>query len=68
MIKNDNKPGITPKDVLKQIDYEHIKEHIPNPEYDFVDFFCGAGGMSYCNAFCQTKVGERATPYNAYAR
>ena len=47
MIKNDNKPGITPNDVLEQIDYEHIKEHIPNPEYDFVDFFCGAGGMSY---------------------
>ena len=36
MIKNDNKPGITPKDVLKQIDYEHIKEHIPELYYRFL--------------------------------
>ncbi len=42
-----NRPGISPEDVLKQIDYEHIKKDIPEPEYDFVDFFCGAGGMSY---------------------
>lgn len=42
-----NRPGISPEDVLKQIDYENIKKDIPEPEYDFVDFFCGAGGMSY---------------------
>ncbi len=42
-----NRPGTTPEDVLKQIDYDNIKKDIPAPEYDFVDFFCGAGGMSY---------------------
>ncbi len=47
MSESVNRPGISPEDVLKQIDYEHIKEDIPDPEYDFVDFFCGAGGMSY---------------------
>ena len=42
MIKNDNKPGITPKDVLKQIDYEHIKEHIPNEKPVFFIYTHGA--------------------------
>lgn len=36
-----------PEDVLKQINYEQIKKDIPDTEYDFVDMFCGAGGMSY---------------------
>lgn len=47
MSKNQDRPGITPEEVLKQIDYEKIKSDIPEQEYDFVDFFCGAGGMSY---------------------
>ena len=47
MSNSQNRPGISPEDVLKQIDYENIKKDIPEPEYDFVDFFCGAGGMSY---------------------
>ena len=47
MSEFQNRPGISPEDVLKQIDYENIKKDIPEPEYDFVDFFCGAGGMSY---------------------
>lgn len=49
LIMNDmiKKPGITAEDVLQQIDYEGIKNDIPNATYDFVDFFCGAGGMSY---------------------
>lgn len=42
-----NKPGITPEDVLQQINYDSIKDAIPKQTYDFVDFFCGAGGMSY---------------------
>lgn len=41
------KPGYSPSSVLKQINYEHIKNLIPNKTYDFVDFFCGCGGMSY---------------------
>lgn len=39
--------GITPVDVLKDIKYTELKSSIPNKTYDFVDFFCGAGGMSY---------------------
>ena len=27
--------------------WKNIKKDIPEQEYDFVDFFCGAGGMSY---------------------
>lgn len=41
------KPGITAQDVLARIGYERWSDQIPNKEYDFVDFFCGAGGMSY---------------------
>lgn len=41
------RPGIAPEDVLQQIDYDAIRGAIPNQTYDFVDFFCGAGGMSY---------------------
>ena len=44
---NIKRPGITPQDVLERIDYTHIANLIPNKEYDFVDMFCGAGGMSY---------------------
>lgn len=39
--------GFTPEAVLKQIKYTEIEEMIPNATYDFVDFFCGCGGMSY---------------------
>lgn len=41
------KPGISAKDVLERIGYTQWSDQIPNKEYDFVDFFCGAGGMSY---------------------
>lgn len=41
------KPGITAESVLNRIDYKNIADLIPKKEYDFVDFFCGAGGMSY---------------------
>lgn len=41
------RPGISPEDVLKQINYAKIAELIPDKTYDFVDFFCGCGGMSY---------------------
>lgn len=47
MSETRQRPGISAEDVLEQIDYEIIKNDIPNKEYDFVDFFCGAGGMSY---------------------
>lgn len=47
MKKIRQRPGISAEDVLEQIDYDNIKNDIPNKEYDFVDFFCGAGGMSY---------------------
>lgn len=39
--------GISPEAVLEQINYNVIKDLIPNACYDFVDFFCGCGGMSY---------------------
>ena len=42
-----NKPGYSPEDVLQQIGYDDFAALIPNETYDFVDFFCGAGGMSY---------------------
>lgn len=41
------RPGYAPEDVLRQINYEGIRGLIPNAQYDFVDLFCGAGGMSY---------------------
>lgn len=47
MRKDGNKKGVSAQDVLDRIDYTHIADLIPNPEYDFVDMFCGAGGMSY---------------------
>lgn len=47
MRKDGNKKGVSAQDVLDRIDYIHIADLIPNPEYDFVDMFCGAGGMSY---------------------
>ena len=47
MSDQQSKPGITPEDVLQQIEYNNIRDVIPNQTYDFVDFFCGAGGMSY---------------------
>lgn len=40
-------PGFSPQCVLEQIHYQEIADQIPNATYDFVDFFCGAGGMSY---------------------
>ncbi|EXG84525.1 DNA-methyltransferase Dcm [Clostridium sp. ASBs410] len=39
--------GISPEEVLEQIHYPEIAGLIPNQQYDFVDFFCGCGGMSY---------------------
>lgn len=42
-----NKPGITAQAVLERINYDEWADRIPKREYDFVDFFCGAGGMSY---------------------
>ena len=47
MNKLNEKPGITAQDVLERINYKGIADLIPQKEYDFVDFFCGAGGMSY---------------------
>lgn len=47
MSESIKKPGITAQDVLLRIGYEQWADLIPNKEYDFVDFFCGAGGMSY---------------------
>lgn len=41
------KAGISAEAVLQEIGYEEFKNDIPNKTYDFVDFFCGAGGMSY---------------------
>lgn len=47
MSDSTEKPGYLPEDVLQQIHYNEIAERIPNATYDFVDLFCGAGGMSY---------------------
>lgn len=47
MNKLNEKPGVTAQDVLERINYNGIADLIPQKEYDFVDFFCGAGGMSY---------------------
>lgn len=44
---NKKRHGITPVDVLEDINYIELSTLIPNETYDFVDFFCGAGGMSY---------------------
>lgn len=44
---SSEKPGYTAEEVLKQINYSQISKKIPKATYDFVDFFCGAGGMSY---------------------
>lgn len=42
------KPGFSPEDVLEQIGYfDRLEALIPEQQYDFVDLFCGAGGMSY---------------------
>lgn len=41
------KPGTSPEAVLERICYNQWADQIPDKEYDFVDFFCGAGGMSY---------------------
>lgn len=49
------KPGISVEEILENIHYKQIEDQIPNPTYDFVDFFCGCGGMSY--GF--HKIGER---------
>lgn len=45
--KNTARPGISPEEVLKEVNYAEFEKDIPKPTYDFVDFFCGAGGMSY---------------------
>ena len=45
-VANHN-PGYKPEDVLEQINYTQLSDRIPKKEYDFVDLFCGAGGMSY---------------------
>ncbi len=42
-----NRPSYTPEAVLEQINYNSIRKQIPKNQYDFVDLFCGAGGMSY---------------------
>lgn len=47
METENDKPGVSPEDVLEQIGYDKIKDFFPNCQYDFVDFFCGCGGMSY---------------------
>ena len=47
MSEATNKPEITAQAVLERIRYEEWADRIPNVEYDFVDFFCGAGGMSF---------------------
>ncbi len=47
MNKTVKKAGVTARDVLERIEYAEIENLILNQEYDFVDFFCGAGGMSY---------------------
>ncbi len=47
MITTNDKPGFSPEDVLEQINYTEIAKMIPNDTYDFVDLFCGCGGMSY---------------------
>ena len=44
-----NRPGISPEDVLKQIDYENIKKDIPEQEYDFVDLKGSKGYLSMSN-------------------
>lgn len=47
--------GISTDEILDQIHYTQIVNQISNQTYDFVDFFCGCGGMSY--GF--HKIGER---------
>ena len=42
-----NRPGITPEDVLKQIDYDNIKKDIPEPENKVV-----SGSAQSCPTLC----------------
>ena len=44
---HDKKPGISAQDVLDRIHFNEFEKMLPSNQYDFVDFFCGAGGMSY---------------------
>lgn len=41
------KPGFSPEAVLEQIHFEQFKTNLQGKTFDFVDLFCGAGGMSY---------------------
>ena len=41
------KPGFTPEAVLEQVHFEEFKAKLQGKTFDFVDLFCGAGGMSY---------------------
>lgn len=45
--RNAPKHALTPEGMLEVIDYKSIEGNIPDQTYDFVDLFCGAGGMSY---------------------
>lgn len=55
MSYNELRSGISVDEILDHINYTQIKDQIPNQTYDFVDFFCGCGGMSY--GF--HKIGEK---------
>lgn len=58
MTSDTEKPQYTPEAVLAQINYAGIADRIPERQYDFVDFFCGAGGMSY-GFHCMAEITDR---------
>lgn len=45
-IQNE-KTDFSPEAVLEQIHFEGFKDNLQGKTFDFVDLFCGAGGMSY---------------------
>ena len=47
MSKQKKQPGFSPEAILKRIHFEDFKSKLKGKTFDFVDLFCGAGGMSY---------------------
>ena len=45
--KKKKQPGFSPEAILKRIHFEDFKSKLKGKTFDFVDLFCGAGGMSY---------------------
>jgi DNA (cytosine-5)-methyltransferase 1 len=47
MLNEKVRPDISAEEILDEVNYSQFQDRIPHKTYDFVDFFCGCGGMSY---------------------